>query len=343
MGTILFKSLGNEEVESQYSILMIGGRQAGKSTFIEFVKNYADPEHDTGKSLIGKKVESTTNVIRRFTIKSDLPAYEVYHDDSDVPIDTEALSNSCTDMDNYTDAISSRKLRLRLLQQSPEPKPEKPVTIQFLDTPAVSEPNCNDVEHAKKIIDEIAKTKTFNLIVVFISIQAHLSVEAQMHFRYYSNVIHALQGHHSNVIFLYTHVDYCQLHHSNTEFNSRINRIHKVYSGIFRGLEHTSEQELTSRAELQEEEEGQEDTELYPMYTIDLDLKPQRRSVIRCMQFNTLRHILLQAVTSPPVVLDPSPTNLQRIQATIDFSVEACRRLENKPGKSSENTKSKDM
>jgi len=45
---------------AKYSVLLLGKTQAGKSTFVQFVKNYMDPQHDIDWRKIGSGIKSMT-------------------------------------------------------------------------------------------------------------------------------------------------------------------------------------------------------------------------------------------------------------------------------------------
>ncbi|KAF9298582.1 hypothetical protein BGZ74_009308 [Mortierella antarctica] len=165
-----------------------------------------------------------TGTTKEFIVTSDLPSHEVCHEDSHETIDTEVLCQSCINMDDYAKAIDNRKTTCRLAQQNPNHLPEGPVTIKFLDTPGINDTNYRDVEHAKRIIDEMLNVKSFNLIVVIVNIKHPIHMEQRIAFNYYSRVIHALQGHLSNVVFVYTHVEYKCRHHTNINHHESLDR-----------------------------------------------------------------------------------------------------------------------
>ncbi|KAF9325900.1 hypothetical protein BG006_010634, partial [Podila minutissima] len=281
------------------SVLMFGKTQAGKSSFIEFVKSYADPEYKIDNSRIGTGFRSKTEMPIEFVVKSNLPVYEVF-DSHDKRIDIGTLSYKYMDPEDYLDALNDRKATLR-------PVPQNPgtslcfVEITLLDTPGIEDTNGRDVDHAPKIIEAMAKMKSLNLIIVIINCKDTPSVSNQLAFNYYSKVIHTFQGHHSNIVFLYTHADYEECHHSNTEHLSVMELRHKALSQLFRRQGSYSRDDVSKAA-----------IELYPMYNIDL--KERQRPITRCMRLTTLREILSQVVNKPPVILDTSPSNLQRIE-----------------------------
>ncbi|KAG0075852.1 hypothetical protein BGZ93_011146 [Podila epicladia] len=305
-------SESSEEIErseeSKYSILLLGKTQAGKSTFVQFVKNYADPQYKIDMSKMGHYTESTTGKIERFVVRSDLPEYEVCHSNTGTIIDTQGLSQSFEDEDDYRDVVNSRgsDTVLRKVPRNLESLPPEPVTIQFVDTPGINDTNDRDVEHARNIIDQMVGPWSFNLIVVIVNSHLAIYKEQQAAFDYYSRITHALQGHHSNVVFLYTHVEYADCHHSNTKHHSTMEQRHRTFSYLFRGQER-----MAAEGELDLKAAKTEDFELYPFYTIDHSLRD--RPIIQCLIRNTLRDILLKAISTPPTTLNISKENLEHV------------------------------
>ncbi|KAG0014534.1 hypothetical protein BGZ81_000411 [Podila clonocystis] len=288
----------------EYTVLMFGKTQTGKSTFIEFVKNYANQQYNIDGSLIGTGVKSKTARPTQFFIRTNLPSYEVL-DSSETPVDIDSLAGKCKDADDYSDALSNREVKLKPVED-PDSQSSKYAHITFLDTPGIDDTDGKDTEHAPKIIHEMAKMRTFNLIVVIVNCLDHQSMSQQLSFNYYSKVIHALQGHHKNVVFVYTHVDYAQCHPTNVNFNKNIQLRHMAFSRLFRGFGHKAEQEQSSHSEGQELEDSG-----FPMYTIDL--KRNHRPIPRCMLLRTLRDILQLAVKKDPVPMNTIMKNLLRV------------------------------
>ncbi|KAF9369682.1 hypothetical protein CPB97_003393, partial [Podila verticillata] len=287
------------------SILMFGKTQAGKSTFIEFVKTYTDKEHKIDRSLLGTGIHSKTVKPTRLEVSSNLPAYMVV-DSKQEKIDIDALSRKFDDPDDYVDALKDNSTVLKLATHGTDAPLSNNVEITFLDTPGIEDTYGRDTEHAPKIIDEMAKMRTFNLIVIIVNCKEPASKSHQLAFDYYSKVIQVLQGCHSNIIFVYTHVKYEDCHHSNIEFNTNLEVRHRAFSRLFRGQGHKSVQGSFNRDKIQD---GKVD--LYPKYTIDMD--ERQRPVVRCMLLKTLREILQRAVKSPSIPLDTIMRNLIRI------------------------------
>ncbi|KAG0016159.1 hypothetical protein BGZ81_011368 [Podila clonocystis] len=289
----------NDALE-KYSILMFGKTQAGKSTFVEFVKNYADPQYTIDENLIGSGFKSKTGRPVQFAVRSDLSAYEVF-DKSGNRIDIDALGYQSQNSDDYLDTLKDRKAVMKPVTRGPEAPLSRRVKISFLDTPGIEDTGGKDTEHAPRIIHEMAKMRTFNLIIIIVNCKDISSKAHQLAFDYYSKVIQVLQGHHDNIVFVYTHVEYEQCHQSNVNFQKQMKIRHTAFSHLFRGI-----QGSFNSAEIQGKA-----IDLFPMYTIDFD--KGHRPIPRCMRLRTLRKILQRAVEAPPVPLDTIMKNLLRV------------------------------
>ncbi|KAF9200637.1 hypothetical protein BGZ59_003170, partial [Podila verticillata] len=291
----------SEESSASSSVLVLGKTQAGKSTFIEFVKNYADQQYTIDERLLGTRIKSKTQMPVPFVVKTDLQAYEVI-DATGTRIDIGSLGDKYQDPDDYVDALNDRNITLKPVSHNPVSSlPPRHVQITFLDTPGVEDTNGRDAEHAVRIIDAMTEMKSFNLIIIIITCEDPPSKAHQLAFNYYSRVIQTFQGHHSNIVFLYTHMEYEKCHHRNANHLSLLELRHKAFSQLLR-CQGSYNLEDVSKAAI----------ELYPMYNIDFDKR--LRPIKKCMRLMTLREILTRVVNSPAVVLDTSPSNLQRIR-----------------------------
>lgn len=280
------------------SVLVLGKTQSGKSCLIQNFKQYADPTYIIDQSLLGNGNTSRTESTEDFFFCSDLPAYEVVEIATGTLLD---LQNLGQNEGEFLDMLRGRedKYVLRKVHQDPN-VPSDLVEFRFLDTPGLNDTGGRSVAIAADVLKEITETRSFDLILVTVSAQSPLTLEYRLELEYYAKV---LQGLHSKVVFLYTHVDYANCHHSNINHRSIMSKRHSAFSEIFQGLS--------------------EDVELFKHFTIDL--LASKRPVVQCLIWNTLRDILQLAVANPPAVLDA--VNLERIQAIAhpDKVNRACR------------------
>ncbi|KAF8976391.1 hypothetical protein BGZ52_008007, partial [Haplosporangium bisporale] len=188
--------------------------QSGKSTLIERIRNYADPDYVMDKSLLGNRNFSKTDKTTPIFIKSNLPAYEAYQKIQEI-FDLKNLAGRYKDEDDYRDFILSKPDNIAM-RQAPQDSNASFTSMEFrfLDTPGLNGTHENYSENAVDIVKEIISTRSFNLIVFLISVKSPITVEMRLALEYFAYV---LRGLHSKIVFLYTHVDYAETHHSNTK------------------------------------------------------------------------------------------------------------------------------
>lgn len=291
----------------KYSVLVLGKTQSGKSCLIEHIKNYADPDYAINQAAIGAGNTSMTESVQRFYIDSNLPAYEVAENTTGAGVDLESLDTIFTDKDDYQDQLNAREKDYTLRVVPPHPDNPSPlVEFTFLDTPGFNDTNNRDMLFTTRIIDEVIASRSFNLILVVVSCLHPLSMEYGYALEYYAKV---LQGLHSNIAFLYTHVSHTDCHHSNTRHHTEMAARHRAFSSIFQHLQYTPSRD--SAGPVVSPEIGQ----AYRYFNIDLHSR--RRPIIQCLIRKTLRDILQLAIMNPPAVLDTSNSNINRIQAIV--------------------------
>ncbi|KAF9324076.1 hypothetical protein BG006_000884, partial [Podila minutissima] len=177
----------SRQEKSKFSVLVMGKTQAGKSTFIEHIKNYANPGYSIDKSLLGNGNLSKTESTRSFYVDSNLHAYEVFNRESGDVIDLDNLASK-SDEEGYREILFSREknVGLRLAPHDPN-GPSDMVEFRFLDTPGLNDTMDRDSSHAVNIISEMINTKSFNLIVIIVSYKNPITQEQQLALEYYAN------------------------------------------------------------------------------------------------------------------------------------------------------------
>lgn len=295
-------------VKPKYSMLVLGQTQSGKSTLLENMKKYADPDYKIDQSFLGNGYLSKTLSTIQFTFDSDLPLYEVL-DTAGVALDLQNLEAECIDEDDFIDLLQSREgdYTLRPVPQDPHSPSSQIVEVTFLDTPGLNDTNHRDALFAASIIREITKAQSFNLILFTVSTKVSLSMEYGFALEYYAKV---LEGLHSRISFLYTHVDFGLCSSFNQAHHDMLMKRHRAYSGIFRDLKYAPA--TNNDAEDTTAVEGAME---YSMFTIDM--RQDKRPVIQCLIRNKIRDILKLTVTSSPVVLDTSRSNTDRIKSIV--------------------------
>ncbi|KAG0031510.1 hypothetical protein BGZ82_006957, partial [Podila clonocystis] len=281
---------------SKYSVLVMGKTQAGKSTLVQHIKNYANPHHTIDRSLIGNGNLSTTKSTQRFQVESNMPLYEAYQIETGEAIDLVDLSNKYEDEEDYRNFVMSRDSAVGMRVSTQDSNgPSEVVEFQFLDTPGLNDTSESDTAHASNIINEMITTRQFNLIIVIVAYTNPLTQEQQLALEYFANVF---KGLHTRIMFLHTHVDYADIHHTNETHHNNMKMKNTALSKIFR----------------RQDTDGtfdEDNVELYCSLTIDMVIK--KRPVINCLIRNTIREILKMA-TAPPATLDTGNKNIERIR-----------------------------
>ncbi|KAF9325723.1 hypothetical protein BG006_010810 [Podila minutissima] len=294
-------------VKPKYSVLVLGQTQSGKSTLVQHIKKYANPSHEIDQSFLGNGNVSKTLSTTHFSIDSNLPAYEVQRNNDRSIVNLQDLQFK--NEDDYHELIEGREKDYTLrISQDPQYLPSQLIEFQFLDTPGLNDTDQRDTIFADNIIKGIIKTRTFNLILIIVSVKCSLSQEFGFALEYYSNV---LQGLHANMAFLHTHVNYADCHYSNTKHHDNMAARHRVFSNIFRDCAYTPNPHNT----VEETTSMDIDSPVYRRFTIDMH--KGKRPIVQCLIRNTLREILKLAVDNVPVDLDTSDGNIARINGLV--------------------------
>lgn len=302
----------------KHSVLVLGQTQSGKSSLIQHIKKYANPDYNIDRSFLGNGVLSETSSTMPFYIDTDLPIYEVIHKVSGVALDLHTLSEECDNVEDYDQILKKREYTLRTAPQDRQLSQYRTVEFKFLDTPGLNDTDQRDTRFARGIIDEICRTQSYNLILVLVSGKTTLSLEHGLALEYYAKV---LEGLHPNIAFLYTHIDFKLCGNFNVAHKYTMADRHKAFSSIFHHRKYLPEQPKSAGdgAALDSNAE-------YRSFTIDMQQRD--RPIIQCLIRNTIRDILQLAVSNVPVVLDTSADNVSRILAIDhpDRANQACRK-----------------
>lgn len=276
---------------------------AGKSTLIEHIKSYADPDYAIDRSLLGNDLFSKTETTLPFVVESDLPAYEVFYKESGAIIDLDDLASRYSDEDDYRDMLGLRKGVAMRMKPEETGHPLALFEFRFLDTPGFNDTKHRDFNHATKILDEMISSQHFNLILILVPNATALTQEYQVALEYYSDV---LRGLHSRIILLHTKVEYVNLHHANTDFHRRLENKN---TSVFDILQRPMLKHCRLAA-------GEGDQPRHRYSSLTIDLVSNKRPVVQCLIRKTIREILKEAM-APPVVVDTSTENIQRMRNVI--------------------------
>lgn len=277
-------------------MLVLGKSQAGKSSLVQHIMSYAAQGYSIDQSLLGDGTFAKTESTRSIPVKSSLPSYEVFNKHTNCTIHLKDLDTDYKDDEDYQDLLFSSEAAVGL-RLSPE-TPEKPETMEFmiLDTPGLCNHDDKDSVYAIDIISNIIAARSVSLILVIINHLDPLTAELLLALRYYSDILKGLNCLHSNVAFVFTHVDYVHSRLSKKGLNLALEEKTYTMSRILRGSMSDS-------------------FESYPRFTIDFTQRP--RPVVQCMIRNTLRDILQLAVTNSPLCMDTTSANVERVKTII--------------------------
>lgn len=216
----------------KYSMLILGQTQLGKSTLLENMKQYAKPDYKIDQSFLGNGIFSMTLHTVNFTITSCLPLYEVFNKTTGAVIDMHTLEERCEDEDDFFDLLQSHKgdYIIRVAKQDHPSPSSMLVEVKFLDTPGLNDTNHKDVIFTTNIIKEVVSAQSFNLILFTMLTKVTLSPEYGFALGYYTNM---LEGLHSHIALLYTHVDFRRCSKFNPGLQEELDKRHQACSKIF--------------------------------------------------------------------------------------------------------------
>ncbi|KAF9307838.1 hypothetical protein BG003_000131 [Podila horticola] len=261
-------------------------------------------------SLLGNGNFSRTATTQKFHLESTLPEYQIVKMRDGVLANVVHLDELFDDEDEYRKMLNVREHEYILWPAPRDPcqAPAEMIEFNILDTPGLNHTDENDSGHADDIVDEIIATRSFNLILILVNYQNAVAVEQQDALEYYSDV---LTGLHSNITFLYTHIDYANCHPSNTIHHRDLQTKNKFLHYIFRRADNADGSKMNDREAALKIEHYEE----YPSFAIDF--RKSKRPVTQCLIRNTLREIFQLAVMNPPAVLDTSAENIKRMKSIV--------------------------
>ncbi|KAF9111116.1 hypothetical protein BGX27_005375 [Mortierella sp. AM989] len=259
-----------------YNVLLLGRTQAGKSTFVEALRKYADQSVTVNERMIGNGNYSHTDITRTQTIYTDLPQYEIMETTtmSGVP-STQELDYrrfiQRQDPDDYLDAIN--KKRGMEMVQIAETLPYR-CCFNIIDTPGLDDTEGRDEKHVWNIYAKLRQVQTVHLVLFLVSGNV-MTPSLQKAIQCYGDVFPELK---SVISFVHTQTDYLKLHPTQTEFHAQIEAEKKILQKLMR---HQSN---------------------FLHFTIDCNLKTTR-PIRNCMTQNILHDILALATRNQPVAI----------------------------------------
>lgn len=221
-----------------YNILVIGPSQSGKSTFIEFVKRYADPKYNFNSGLTGTGNRSSTKEARMEVIASQLPIYKLYdnnyrRDDNDedstetreIDIDAALSHSNIKPFKNILarDCDDGLEVRQEMASSSEWAR------FRFIDTPGLEDTGGNDIQNLAKIFEALSKVDKFHLVLIVDSHYKTLTPTITEAFMTYFHVFKELD---SLAMILHTHVPNINRHPSKSDIPLKLRERSEFFDNI---------------------------------------------------------------------------------------------------------------
>ncbi|KAG0337825.1 hypothetical protein BG005_003928, partial [Podila minutissima] len=179
-----------------YNVLILGPTQSGKSTFVENLKNYVDPDYVP--AVTGGGNVSHTKQVSSKAVETRLPSYGLY-DENDRLIDTSGIRKEAS---YHKLIIDDLKLVTR-----PTHVPGSPTyKFCFFDTPGLNDTDGNDIANVAEIFSTLSKKKVMhlNLIIITDNHFVPLFTSQKKAFETYFDLFDEMKTH---VTIMHTHVD----------------------------------------------------------------------------------------------------------------------------------------
>ncbi|KAF9940987.1 hypothetical protein BGZ67_006225 [Mortierella alpina] len=171
-----------------YNILLLGQTQSGKSTFLEYIKQYADPSYKVQHNRIGDGLESHTQEVLSEEIVTNLPQYVVYDKRAKQELDIVPYFER---PDKYKAQIKRKDgLELRRVL-NPDSRTRR---FRIFDTPGLNDTGGNDVQNVYNIISALSQDVDINLILIVDYPEIGLTPDFQQTLRNYNTVFLGMQG-----------------------------------------------------------------------------------------------------------------------------------------------------
>ncbi|KAF9437214.1 hypothetical protein BGZ76_001617 [Entomortierella beljakovae] len=201
-----------------FNIVLLGQTQAGKSTLLQAIRRYADPDCTVNDLLIGDGNQSHTQDVNMGEIETDFPEYDVYQNQpedqetygyygkyihralSNLPVISGVLSSkrkfnvesylNCP-MKEYRKRIH-RSDDLEIVKSDRSDSPYS--TIRVFDTPGLEDTNGKDEENVAKILTSLSKEDAVHLVLIVISKDTPLTLGLKAALETYNKIFSAMHG-----------------------------------------------------------------------------------------------------------------------------------------------------
>ncbi|KAK3820258.1 MAG: hypothetical protein J3Q66DRAFT_168687 [Benniella sp.] len=253
-----------------YNILLLGTTQSGKSTFLEGVKQYADPSYKVNHDRIGKGNKTCTLDVHTEMITTNLPVYRLY--------DLKADANEELDIFSMFLEKSVKACKILLecdegLKLCAEEMPDsKWARFRIIDTPGLDDTKGNDIPNIAKTFSALSDIDEIHLVLIINSLETPVLPSQEAAYKSYFQVFEELK---SLLTIVHTKVPNIHRHPKDTKIGEKFSERTAIFNEIA-GFE-------------------------VPAKTIDCDLDEEAGLTHVCLTRNTIREILEMATVKTPV------------------------------------------
>ncbi|KAF9364478.1 hypothetical protein BGX34_001407 [Mortierella sp. NVP85] len=254
-----------------YNILLLGTTQSGKSTFLEGVKQYANPSYKVKHDRIGKGNKTCTQDVHTETVTTNLPVYRLY--------DLEADANEELDIFSMFLEESVRTFKKLLerdegLMLSPEEMPDsKWARFRIIDTPGLDDTKGNDILNIAKTFSSLSDIDEIHLVLIINSFETPVLSSQEAAYKSYFQVFEELKN---LLTIVHTKVPNIHRHPKDTKIGEKLLERTTIFNEIA-GFE-------------------------VPAKIIDCNLDEETGLTHVCLTRDTIREILKMATTKTPVL-----------------------------------------
>ncbi|KAG0203962.1 hypothetical protein BGX28_003930 [Mortierella sp. GBA30] len=200
-----------------YNILLLGPSQAGKSTFLEGIKRYIDPECEIDEDSMGIGHQSCTKEVREQLLETAFPVYQLFDHaaPNSVNMDTPVVQevNITEIFDDDMNAYKRRIDQVKRLKVHRDDSAGIPTcTIRVFDTPGLDDTNGQDERNVAKILTALSEAGSVHLVLILINRHTPLNEKLKEALQIYSDIFSAMG---SLMAFVHTNFEYKIQHFKN--------------------------------------------------------------------------------------------------------------------------------
>ncbi|KAF9310886.1 hypothetical protein BG003_008011 [Podila horticola] len=187
----------------EYTVLFLGETQSGKSSLVEALKKYADPDYIVNSSFIGDSCFSLTKNVISATITTDCPAHFISRKSSSGRKRVDYGKFIDRDQEDYEDKLNERKYRL---ERDETTTPRK--IFNLIDTPGLNDTSLFDINNIAIIFRALENIDSINLVIITLA-NNPFTEALNAALKDYLDLLPELNV---NIVFVHTKIDYIRLH-----------------------------------------------------------------------------------------------------------------------------------